>query len=63
AAERDMDKIRERLAKMDEKLADPDLYAKFPEKGVKLSKDRSDLADLLDKIEEKWLEMSEELEA
>ncbi len=63
AAERDMDKIRERLAKMDEKLADPDLYAKFPEKGAKLSKDRSDLADLLDKIEEKWLEMSEELEA
>jgi ATP-binding cassette subfamily F protein 3 len=63
AAERDMDKIRERLAKMDEKLADPDLYAKFPEKGTKLSKDRSDLADLLDKIEEKWLEMSEELEA
>ncbi|MCV6602531.1 MAG: ABC-F family ATP-binding cassette domain-containing protein [Cohaesibacter sp.] len=63
AAERDMEKIRERLAKMDDMLSDPELYAKFPEKGAKLSKDRSDLADLLDKIEEKWLELSEELEA
>lgn len=62
AAERDMDKIRERLSKIDDMLADPDLYAKFPEKGAKLSKDRSDLATLLDKIEEKWLELSEELE-
>ncbi|MCT4655286.1 MAG: ATP-binding cassette domain-containing protein [Cohaesibacter sp.] len=62
AAERDMDKIRDRLAKIDDMLSDPDLYAKFPEKGAKLSKDRSDLAALLDKIEEKWLEMSEEIE-
>ena len=62
AAERDMDKIRERIGKIDEMLADPELYAKFPEKGAKLSKDRSDLATLLDKIEEKWLEMSEEIE-
>ena len=63
AAERDMEKIRERLAKMDEMLADPDLYTKFPEKGAKLSKDRSDLAGLLERIEEKWLELSEEIEA
>ncbi|SNY93821.1 ATP-binding cassette, subfamily F, member 3 [Cohaesibacter sp. ES.047] len=62
AAERDMDKIRDRIEKIDEMLADPDLYAKFPEKGAKLSKDRSDLSTLLDKIEEKWLEMSEEIE-
>ncbi|WP_316861282.1 ABC-F family ATP-binding cassette domain-containing protein [uncultured Cohaesibacter sp.] len=62
AAERDMDKIRERIGKIDDMLADPDLYAKFPEKGAKLSKDRSDLATLLEKLEEKWLEMSEEIE-
>ncbi len=62
AAERDMDKIRDRMAKIDDMLADPDLFAKFPEKGAKLSKDRSDLSDLLEKIEEKWLEMSEEIE-
>ena len=62
AAERDMEKVRDRMAKIDEMLADPELYAKFPEKGAKLSKDRSDLATLLDKLEEKWLEMSEEIE-
>ena len=62
AAERDMDKIRERLAKIDDMLADPDLFNKYPQKGAKLSKDRSDLSDLLEKIEEKWLEMSEEIE-
>ncbi|WP_319568508.1 ABC-F family ATP-binding cassette domain-containing protein [Cohaesibacter marisflavi] len=62
AAERDMDKIRDRMSKIDDMLADPDLFAKFPEKGAKLSKDRSDLATLLDKLEEKWLEMSEEIE-
>ena len=62
AAERDMDKIRERITKIDEMLADPDLFGKFPEKGAKLSKDRSGLSDLLEKIEEKWLELSEEIE-
>ncbi len=63
AAERDMDKIRDRISKIDDMLADPELYTKFPEKGAKLSKDRSDLSNLLDKIEEKWLEMSEEIES
>jgi ATP-binding cassette subfamily F protein 3 len=62
AAERDMEKIRERMGKIDDMLADPELYAKFPEKGAKLSKDRADLATLLDKLEEKWLEMSAEIE-
>ena len=62
AAERDMDKIRKRLTKIDDMLADPELYEKFPDKAAKLAKDRSDLAALLDKIEEKWLEMMEEIE-
>ena len=62
AAETDMDKIRARISKIDAMLADPELYDKFPEKGAKLAKDRSDLATLLDKIEEKWLELMEEIE-
>ncbi|PLW77708.1 ABC-F family ATP-binding cassette domain-containing protein [Cohaesibacter celericrescens] len=61
-AERDMIKIRVRIEKIDEMLANPNLYARFPEKGAKLSKDRVDLMALLGKIEEKWLEMSEEVE-
>ena len=62
AAERDMIKIRVRIEKIDEMLANPNLYARFPEKGAKLSKDRVDLITLLEKIEEKWLVMSEEVE-
>lgn len=61
-AERQMTKLQERLDKLDEWLADPEIYTDKPEKATEYAKMRADYTKRLETTEEKWLEMSAQME-
>ncbi len=62
-AEKLMEKHQSKLKRLDEKLADPDLYVKDPTKATQLAKKRLDTEKALAEMEESWLELSGEYEA
>jgi ATP-binding cassette subfamily F protein 3 len=51
------------LSELDAQLADPQLFARDPQKAARLAKTRSDTAAALAKTEENWLEASETYDA
>ncbi|MEM5516020.1 ABC-F family ATP-binding cassette domain-containing protein [Henriciella sp. AS95] len=63
AAEREMEKHRGVIAKLDAKLADPTLYERDPDEAVRLGASRDKAQADLDKAEEAWLAASEAYEA
>ena len=63
AAEREMEKHRDTIAKLDAKLADPSLYDRDPDEAVRLGTARDKAQADLDKAEEAWLAASEAYEA
>ena len=63
AAEREMEKHRDTIAKLDAKLADPSLYDSDPDEAVRLGTARDKAQADLDKAEEAWLAASEAYEA
>ena len=63
AAEREMEKHRDKIAKLDAKLADPSLYDRDPDEAVRLGTARDKAQADLDKAEEAWLAASEAYEA
>ncbi len=62
-AETRMEALKRDLKKADELLAEPGLFETNVDRGVKLSKLRSDLEDALSAAEERWLEASEAYDA
>ena len=62
AAEREMEKHRDKIAKLDAKLADPSLYDRDPDEAVRLGTARDKAQADLDKAEEAWLAASEAYE-
>ncbi len=63
AAEKRMAQLSVEIAKRDEALADPALYAKDAARAQKLSMERGQLAKDLSAVEEAWLEATEAYEA
>ncbi|MBN8241771.1 ABC-F family ATP-binding cassette domain-containing protein [Nitratireductor aquimarinus] len=57
-----IDRTRKRIEAIEARLADTSLYDKEPEKVSSLAKERSDLADMLSKHEDRWLTLSTEYE-
>ncbi len=62
AAEREMEKHRDTIAKLDAKLANPSLYDRDPDEAVRLGTARDKAQADLDKAEEAWLAASEAYE-
>ncbi len=60
--EKQMDKCKQRLAKIDETLSDSDLYNKDKDKVEALLKERASLSEQNDELEMTWLEKQEEIE-
>ncbi len=61
--ETEIERITRRIAGIDALLADPDLFARDPAKGVELTKLRAAAADALAAKEAEWLDAGEALEA
>ncbi len=57
-----IDRTRKRIEAIEARLADTSLYDEEPEKVSSLAKERSDLADMLSKHEDRWLTLSTEYE-
>jgi len=62
AAETEVNKLNAEIARLDEELADPKLFASDPAKGAALSKARTDAGDKLAQAEQDWLEASHALD-
>jgi ATP-binding cassette, subfamily F, member 3 len=63
AAEHDIARLGEEMAKYDRALADPLLFVKDPAKGAAVSKKRADAARKLADAEARWLKAHEEYES
>ena len=50
------------LIELDRRLADPNLFARDPDKGAELARERARSAEALAKAEEDWLAAGAELE-
>ncbi|TPW29744.1 ABC-F family ATP-binding cassette domain-containing protein [Martelella alba] len=61
-AEKKTGKIEKIIAKLDNDLADPELYAKSPEKAAVMAQARANAAAELTRVEEEWLMLSAEYE-
>ena len=61
-AESKIGRLRTELARVDAVLADPKTYDGAPERIAMLGKDKARYEGEIGKIEEKWLEMSAQLE-
>jgi len=59
-AEATIDKIREKIAILDEALSDHTIYAEEPQRAADFSRLRTRLADDLDLAETRWLELHDE---
>ena len=55
-------RLRNELAKVETILADPRTYDGAPERVVLLGKDKARFAGEIERTEERWLQMSAELE-
>ena len=62
-AEQKLGRLRTELGKVEAILADPKIYDGAPERVILLGKDKARFAAEIAKIEERWLALSEELEA
>jgi ATP-binding cassette subfamily F protein 3 len=60
--EQQVERLTALLARADEALANPDLFAKSPARATQLAKDRASLAEKLAQAEEEWLVVMGELE-
>jgi ATP-binding cassette subfamily F protein 3 len=58
AAEAEIERITEIIAKIDAALALPDLFARDPKQAAQLSKARANAVDALQRAEEQWLQAS-----
>jgi ATP-binding cassette subfamily F protein 3 len=63
AAEERVEKFTQLLARVDEALAAPDVFARNPQEAARLASQREDLAVALAAAEEQWLELAAEAEA
>ena len=59
AAEKALEAEQKRLARLDEALADPDIYLNEKEKAQTLMLERGQLAKRIDALEEAWLQAAE----
>ncbi|MEM1379151.1 MAG: ABC-F family ATP-binding cassette domain-containing protein [Pseudomonadota bacterium] len=55
AAEKEIERYTDKIAELDEALADPSLYEQNPGKAAELNKARADAVRALDDAEERWL--------
>ena len=62
ALEQQLEKFNTLLARADEALANPDTFAKSPERATQIAKDRATLADRIAATEEEWLMVMSEIE-
>ena len=62
AAEKQVEKLHGEIARLDAKLADPQLYAKDPQGAQSAAIERGQLAKKLNDAEEQWLIASEAYE-
>jgi len=62
-AEKRVEALNRTIARLDERLADPALFAKDPDKGADLSRKRARAVEALEAAEEEWLAAGEALEA
>jgi ATP-binding cassette subfamily F protein 3 len=62
-AEQKLTRLRTELEKVDAILADPKVYDGAPERIVLLGKDKARFSSEIARVEERWLALSEELEA
>jgi ATP-binding cassette subfamily F protein 3 len=62
-AELKLTRLRTELEKVEAILADPKVYDGAPERIVLLGKDKARFSSEIAKVEERWLTLSEELEA
>lgn len=63
ALESQLEKFAALLARADEALANPDIFAKSPERAAQIAKDRASLAGRIATTEEEWLAVMGEIEA
>ena len=61
--EREMEELQSKLARLDERLDEADLYTSDPTRAEKYAKKRGELATRLRQTEEAWLEATEAYEA
>ncbi|GHA35395.1 glycosyl transferase family 1 [Devosia pacifica] len=61
-SETKMTRLRGEIEKIENRLNDPDIYNESPERLIALGKDKARFAGELEQLEERWLEMSAELE-
>jgi ATP-binding cassette subfamily F protein 3 len=62
AAEAEMARLQDKLAKIDEMMSDPDFFTRDPERAAKFAKERAFCEKKLVTTEEDWLLLSAELE-
>ncbi len=62
AAEKEMTRLQNKIAKLDEALSDPTFFTSEPERAAKFAKERAYCEKKLVKTEEEWLELSAEFE-
>ncbi len=62
AAEKEMARLRDKIAKLDEALADPNFFIRESARATKFAKERAFCEKKLVKTEEEWLELSAEHE-
>ncbi|MFN7168997.1 MAG: ABC-F family ATP-binding cassette domain-containing protein [Pannonibacter sp.] len=62
AAEAEMARLQDKLAKIDEMMTDPDFFTRDPERAAKFAKERAFCEKKLVTTEEDWLLLSAELE-
>ncbi len=62
AAEKEMEKLQKKISTLDGKLASADIYLNEPESAARYAKERAESERELQRIEERWLEMSAEYE-
>ena len=60
--ESDLEKLRAHVVRLDQRLADPALFADTPDKGAALAKERADTVKKINDTEEAWLALADELE-
>lgn len=62
AAEKEMQRLQDKIAKLDDALADPAFFKEDPDRAAKFAKERAHCEKKLVRTEEDWLELSAEYE-
>jgi ATP-binding cassette subfamily F protein 3 len=62
AAEREVDRITQKISALDHTLSEPGIYEREPARAQMLLKDRGTLAKALGEAEMLWLQLSEDYE-